>query len=630
MSRSTSQNNTLSYAELEFDAAGTPQSSRHGDVYFSRGQGAAESRYVFLQHNKLPQRWRALPSDQPFVIAETGFGTGLNFYVTATDFLALAPQTAHLHFVSFEKYPIQPGDLKAAIAHWPEFSEISTATLQHYPELFPGVHRLHIHPRVTLDLVFGDVLDTLPDWSEAHANQVDAWYLDGFAPSKNPSMWQPSLYRGVYTSLKANGTLATFTATGHVRRGLTQAGLSMFKAPGFGHKRDMLCGTKRTLGFPQARTPKSIAIVGSGIAAACMASELKTFPGTLHLIWSGKEPADGASGNPQAAVYPLVQAQWTRLSEFYSHAFEFARDFYQRHTPQHVHWTGVELRTRSAADTERQQKMVERNLYPKSFLRITEKGLLMPKAGWLNPVAVVNDLFYQVIAYRAERGFTTSLVQEEPIQQITRVESQWQLITRKQPIDVEHLVLCTGHHTIDRPEHADLPIQPVRGQVTLLKAVEGITLQHVVCQKGYALPPQDGVLCTGATFERGSDQARLDTADDEANLHQLNQMLGCDYTLQHVLGQRASVRATTPDHLPMQGTPGRRKQTGKSIIHQQGLTVLLGLGSRGFTSAPWLAHINACAIMQRPQPAGATLLQATAADRFVKRAIVRPQADTKG
>ncbi|RUO43806.1 bifunctional tRNA (5-methylaminomethyl-2-thiouridine)(34)-methyltransferase MnmD/FAD-dependent 5-carboxymethylaminomethyl-2-thiouridine(34) oxidoreductase MnmC [Aliidiomarina taiwanensis] len=621
--------NTLSYAELEFDEAGTPQSSRHGDVYFSRGQGAAECRYVFLQHNKLPQRWHKLQPGQHFVIAETGFGTGLNFYITATDFLAEAPQATHLHFVSFEKYPLQPSDLQAAIAHWPEFNDISAATLQHYPELFPGVHRLHIHPRITLDLVFGDVLDTLPDWAKAHASQVDAWYLDGFAPSKNPSMWQPSLYREVYTSLKANGTLATFTATGHVRRGLIQAGICMKKAPGFGHKRDMLYGVKRTFGMPRSRTPNSIAIVGSGIAAACMASELQDYPGSLTLLWSQKAPADGASGNPQAAVYPLLQAQWTRLSEFYSHAFEYARDFYQRKTPQHTHWTGVELYTRSSADAERQQKMLKRQLYPESFLHSSEKGLVMPKAGWLDPVAVVHDLFQQVIAYRTERGLSTRLVTNEPITQITRALYQWQLTTAKQQFKVDHLVLCTGHHTLAYPELEDLPIQPVRGQVTLVKKMEETTLSHVICQKGYALPPQGKVLCTGATFERGSVQTHIDEADDETNLLQLNEMLGSHYTKEHVIGHRASVRATTPDHLPVQGPLVRPKPPGQGVIRLNGVSVLLGLGSRGFTSAPWLAHLNACAILGRPQPAGATLLQATSADRFAKRAVVRSQGKGK-
>lgn len=624
----------LTYAELEFDAKGTPSSTLYNDVYFSRGQGVAESNYVFLQHNQLPTKWRQLAANRTWVIAETGFGTGLNFYQAATLFLATAPATTRLHFVSFEKYPLQVADLKKIAAHWPEFNEISQATQAHYPELIPGLHRLRLHPRITLDLVFGDAVHTLPDWAAVHKNTVDSWFLDGFAPSKNPTMWQPIVYRAIFKSLTANGTLATFTASGHVRRGLETAGLSMNKARGFGHKRDMLYGTKRTLAMPTPRLPKSIAIIGGGIAAATMATELRDFTGELRLFWATVSPADAASGNPQAAMYPLLQAEWTVLSEFYTHGFLFSQRFYQQHVPQHVHWTGVELLHRSTDDTIRQQKIIKRKLYPPTMVQATANSLLIPNAGWLSPFAVVTDLFQQLMSYRKERGLTTTIVKSEPVITLERIASHWQIETTNATYRADHVVLCVGHSlaiaekTKEKNnlhiqcvavQQANLPIRPIRGQVTLLTQGELSGLKHVVCENGYVLPPQQGVLCTGATFDREDPSSRLKESDNIANIEQLNSMLNTHFTVEQLIAGRASVRATTPDHTPIQGLLTRASGCGNKTVLCAGLSVISGLGSRGFTTAPWLAHAVACNILARPLPFGERIALASGTRRFLQR-----------
>lgn len=626
----------LSYAELEVDASGTPSSTQHNDVYFSRGQGVAESRYVFLQHNFLPARWHTLKAGSTWVIAETGFGTGLNFFTAATDFLQHAPAHTQLHYVSFEKYPLHASDLTAIASHWPEFDNISQATAAHYPELIPGLHRLQLHPRITLDLIFGDVLDTLPDWAAAHENMVDSWFLDGFAPSKNPTMWQPVVYQSVFKSLKAQGTLATFTATGHVRRGLEAAGLSMKKARGFGYKRDMLCGTKPTLATPAPHLPKSIAILGGGIAAASVATELRDFSGPLTLVWGAKSPADGASGNPQAAIYPLLQADWTLLSHLNTHAFCFSRTFYQQHVPHQVHWTGVELLERSAEDKIRQQKIIQRQLYPTSIVQAKAHSLLMPTAGWLNPLAVVSELFQQLIQYRETRGLPTQIIKGQPVKSLERIASQWHIETNSGSYQATNVVLCVGHslglaeqavtatHIHSRAlAQANLPIRPVRGQISLLQAGTLENLQHVVCEKGYVLPPQQGVLCTGATFDQSDHSANIKESDNAANIDQLNSMMHTNFQAHELIGSRASVRATTPDHIPIQGPLVRASACGKETVSCPGLSVLLGLGSRGFTTAPWLAHAVACNILGKPLPFGERIAKATGTRRFLQRAQAR-------
>src|SRR5690606_22690967 len=140
---------------------GQPLSRRFGDVYFSRASGIEETRHVFLGHNRLRERWATLSAGERFVIAETGFGTGLNFLCAWQLWRQCAPQGATLHFVSIEKFPLSPIELKQALSLWPELAPLRDALLQHYDDLPPGWHRLHLAADAVLTLVIGDVTEGL-------------------------------------------------------------------------------------------------------------------------------------------------------------------------------------------------------------------------------------------------------------------------------------------------------------------------------------------------------------------------------------------------------------------------------------------------------------------------------------
>lgn len=609
----------ISYAQLSFDADGTPESTRHGDVYFSRGKGLAESQYVFLHNNHFPQRWQMQTYQRRWVVAETGFGTGLNFFLTAEQFLAHAPKHAHLQFISFEKFPLSPSDFQQATSNWAEYSTLRNAILEQYPELLPGFHRLTPHPRITLDLFIGDVLDGLPTWAKVHQQQVDAWYLDGFAPSKNPDMWQPELYRAIAKSLKAQGSLATFTATGSVRRGLISAGLRMFKVAGFANKREMLRGYKQTPQSPRQQ-PEAVHIIGSGIAAACLFTELRDFPGELVLHQATEKSADGASGNPQAAVYAPLQAQWNRFSEFYAHAFVYARRFYQRYSPSSSHWCGVELLSRSADDQQRQLKLLSVTAYPSSLIQQSRNGLFMPSAGWLFPALTIASLIERTIAYRQQRGLPYQVINNSFIKGIERQGNHWKLHSDQASYLTSDVAFCTGYQGVEGlVSDAQLSIRPVRGQITQLRARNHTEIEQVLCKKGYVLPPQDGVLCTGATFDKTNINRDILAIDNEQNIEQLRELLPEHYDVDDIVGARASIRATTPDHLPLVGSLCRRTET--QSIPYSGLWVLSGLGSRGFTSAPIAAALLAAKIMQHPMALSADIIEGLEPGRFHQRAL---------
>ena len=191
-------------------------SQQYGDVYFSRASGLDETRHVFLEQNHLPQRWRDLQQDS-FTIVETGFGTGLNFLCAWQLWLVCAPPAARLHFVRIEKYPLTLDDLTRALSLWPPLAAERAALLAQYGMLAPGWHRLSFaQGRVTLTLIIGDVQTSLP----LLRAKADAWFLDGFAPSKNPEMWQPDLYIQMARLSHPSTTFATFTSAGLVKRGL--------------------------------------------------------------------------------------------------------------------------------------------------------------------------------------------------------------------------------------------------------------------------------------------------------------------------------------------------------------------------------------------------------------------------
>jgi tRNA U34 5-methylaminomethyl-2-thiouridine-forming methyltransferase MnmC len=213
------------HPDLDWRDGTIPVATRFDDPYFSLAGGLAETRHVFLQGNGLPDRFR-----DGFRIAELGFGTGLNLLATV-----LAHQgPGHIDYTSFEAFPMAAPDITRALAAFPELAPIAPDFLRQWAS---GAAELHF-PNLTARIILGDARDTLPAWK----GQADAWYLDGFSPAKNPELWSPDLMAEVARHTAPGGTFATYTAAGHVRRALAEAGFTVTRTPGFGRKRHMTIG----------------------------------------------------------------------------------------------------------------------------------------------------------------------------------------------------------------------------------------------------------------------------------------------------------------------------------------------------------------------------------------------------
>lgn len=244
---------SLECAKLDWDEQAQPISPQFDDIYFSKENGLAETEYVFLEGNKLKARWNQLEQDV-FTIAETGFGTGLNFLAAWSLWNKCNTGSSELHFLSVEKFPLKPQDLEQALSLWPELKELAELLLANYPpQPWQGLQNIELHSTskhikpVRLLLYFGsaehawrqispqlksDAISALKPAFGETAPKVDAWFLDGFAPSKNPEMWTEYLFKGIKENSTKTSTLATFTCAGIVKRGLKNNGFNIKKNRG--------------------------------------------------------------------------------------------------------------------------------------------------------------------------------------------------------------------------------------------------------------------------------------------------------------------------------------------------------------------------------------------------------------
>jgi len=220
---------------LEWIDGDMPFSPEFGDHFYCREDGRAECGHVFLAGNGLPERWQA---GGAFLIGELGFGTGLNFCETWRVWKQAG--LGALHFMSFELHPMRRADIDKALARWPEIDVERQALVAAWPDEPRGVVRLRLGEDVMLTVVCGDAFTNL----SASPETFDAWYLDGFAPSRNPDMWSMDILKAVHDHTVAGGTFATYAAAGFVRRNLVAAGFEVERRPGFAGKREMLCGTR--------------------------------------------------------------------------------------------------------------------------------------------------------------------------------------------------------------------------------------------------------------------------------------------------------------------------------------------------------------------------------------------------
>lgn len=585
---------------------GVPESARFGDVYFSRDNGLEETRYVFIGRNRLRERFAELADNRHFVVAETGFGTGLNFLAAWAEWLDCRPKddSAILHFVSVERFPLTRSDLEKALSFWPELASQAAELIAHYPPLIQGTHRLVLAGgRIRLTLYFGDVLDAWRDLSF----QADAWFLDGFAPSLNPEMWLEDAIGQIRNHSKPGTTLATFTSVGRVRRALIDAGFSMQKVPGFGRKREMLTGQLEASGAGSGTAYRStVAIIGAGIAGTTLARNLAERGVPVVLIDRADQPGAGASGNAQGALYVKLGVEYNAQTELAATALSFSQRYYRRWAGQFWHPTGLLQLASNEQEQHRQQKFLERCQYPvellepvdeelgskRAGLKVTASGLWFPGSGWLEPAKACAALadhpgIQQVF------GFNVRTVRSDG--KGWTIESQ-----EGQRLSAARLVIAGGHESASlNPANGKLRLKPIRGQVTCLPAENYNLPGAVICGTKYLNPAMSGIAVTGATFDLRDNNPDATLESHQENIDQLAELLpavmgdhGPDAS---ELSGRVSFRCASHDYQPVAGE--LKDDNGQEV---PGAYLLTGYGSKGLTWAPLMAEYLADRITGQP------------------------------
>lgn len=660
----------------------TPFSEKYDDIYFSKVGGSDETDYVFLEQNNLPRRWNTWSTHKPFVVAETGFGTGLNFlrllnrwrqFWTQQD---ATPPT--LHFISFEKHPLTRNDLEHALKTSEQNSDDIAQLIAHYPSLTPGFHRLELEEgNILITLCFGDVNHLLPRLDAT----VHAWFLDGFAPSKNPDMWQTTLFDEIARCSEHDTTFATFTAASLVRKGLEKVGFRIEKVSGFGRKREMLKGEfhpssqapldkeftleDRPWFLNSAELPsgnqktKTAIVIGGGLAGTASAYSLAKRGWKVQLLEKQSALAQAGSGNPLGVLFTKLSPHISPQNRFYQlsylHALEHVKQLLGNHGRQDGSWDpcGVFQLAFSESEQQRQQEIADCGLWPsdiaialqteqqiKEATGITcSPGLLFPNAGWVNPpllckarsshpgIETITDFYAETLQYNGDGCWTVSSRDHRQVK-----------------ADIVIIANAQDSATFSQTQH--FPLKSIRGQVTFTQPTEySKQLKLVLCYDGYCSPIRHGVHSVGATFYPKDQRVDLREEDHLANIKSLNAScpeLGAElsqYSASQLEG-RAGLRCQTPDYLPMIGPAPDREffiehynalRTGSRHTpipagkYLKGLYVNLGHGSRGLTTTGISGEILAAYVEKEPQPIDREVLEAIHPVRFIVRDLKRRQ-----
>lgn len=598
-------------AAVEWGEDGVLRSAAFGDVYASRDGALEETRQVFLAPCGLPDRWRGR---RCFSIGELGFGAGLNALAAWDLWRRTRDPGARLHFVSIEGFPLSKADAARALAPFGEVADLAAKLLARWPVRAFGAQRFAWdEDGFVLTVIHGPVETAL----QTLDSPVDAWFLDGFAPARNPAMWTETILSRLKSLSAPGARVATYSAAGAVRRGLQEAGFLVEKAPGFGSKRDRLVAENPGAARRESSLPR-VAVIGGGIAGASVAGALARRGASVTLWTAGDTLADQASGNPAGLVMPRLDRGASPAAACLRAAYLFALDHYRRLAPAAFTPCGVRQRPDSDRAAEAFADLLADPPWPADHLQAADAGaLLHVQAGMLDPRAAIAALTDGL-----DVRFGAS------VRGLTRSTAGWRLEGEGgAPFgEAEAVVIATGAALRELAQTRWLPIALSEGQIECAPAPP---VAQALTQGAYVGPCGAG-LVFGASFTPtarptavASTQAR---ADNLARLEALDPTLLARIDRER-LESRAAVRATTADRFPIVGeapdaAAWRLADHLSGPVHPN-LWLLGGLGARGLTLAPLLAESLASRLCAEPDPIPADQRAVLSPARFIWRALKR-------
>jgi tRNA 5-methylaminomethyl-2-thiouridine biosynthesis bifunctional protein len=581
-------------ARLRFTEHGVPYSEAFDDVYHSVAGATAQARQVFLNGNRVLERWAGR---ERFVILETGFGAGINFLTTWQAWRRDPARCGRLHFVSIEKHPFTLTDVKLVFQNHPDLRAEASELEARWPSLVPGAQRLEFdNGNVLLTLFFADI-----HVARELRLAADAFYLDGFAPAKNPEMWTPALMRSLSRLAAPEATAATWSVASSVRHALEETGFVVEKRPGFGDKKEMLFARYAKPGrvVPGPRQ-RNATVVGAGLAGAAVCERLCARGWDVTLFERHAGPAKEASGNHAGTFHPLVTPDDSVIARITRAGFLAALSGWQK---LEARWDpcGVLQLARDAKEEASQRRSLAALGLPADYAQLVTReeasghagvpvaaaGLWFPRAGWAQPGSLVEA---QLLACGA------------------RLERRFNNEVKTLPASGA-VVLANSAEALRLHPLPHLRLRRVRGQLTYVPAEAIEAPRVVVLRGGMVLPAVDGVCVVGATYDIDDEDASPRAESHESNLERLSRMIATP-ELKGIEG-RVGFRAVAPDRLPVVG------RLGEDVLGA------FAYGSRGLIWATLAAELIAAELEGEPPPLEGTLVDAMRPGRFAQRASRR-------
>jgi tRNA U34 5-methylaminomethyl-2-thiouridine-forming methyltransferase MnmC/glycine/D-amino acid oxidase-like deaminating enzyme len=615
---------TLPSPHFELGADGIARSKQFDDVYASTAGAFAQAQRVYVQGCDLPARFA---SNQAARVLELGFGLGVNFLATAAAFLQHAPATQPLDYVGIEGFPVSHAELSTWLATLKRqlpnlLCGLADELISAWPDATKsdvcGWHTLRLAGgRIRLTLIFDDVHRALLQMPGG----VDTVYLDGFAPSKNPAMWQPRVLAQVRGKLNPGAHLASYSVASAPLQTLRELGLDVKKLPGFAHKRE--CLQARLLGaierqtqiLPNTAPRKRIVIVGAGIAGLALAYRLArehkcssseavgpNNSAALEITVIEREQAfAGASGAPAVLLHAPTSSESSVDFALHTLAFRHAVDCLRELSELGVDTGWQPLRIAQA--------------------RKGELSVEAPFGGRLLPRMFSDNVRAYLQTHHAIRWLHAD------VQGISGQRGAWQVqLNAGARFECDEIALCTGYS--QAAFMPDIGMRFVQGQIEtvlpeqvltqrsgstkklsqvarsavdqqVLKQRSGSTPQAVQpgraalqgfdawCGQSVVVPLANGRYALGNSFERGMLRTDPDPLIREQLIRTAREALDWQTPLQCEASWRGT-RAQCEARLPRIG------------LHPSGMHLSLAHASKGFITAFLAANWISAQLAQRP------------------------------